>query len=439
MTRQAASAAPDDEVCAERLLGRLLGGRGFVLAASGGLDSTALMLLVAAWTKRPPVLVVSIDHGLRPESAAEAVLAAANAERLGLPCRVMRLPPRDGRGNLQDWARRARYRFLAEAARQSGFATIVTAHHRGDQAETFLMRLARGSGVYGLSAMPEECDLAGLRLVRPLLGVSRADLARIVDASGLPVALDPGNADSRFDRVRIRKILPALSDAGLSAPRLARAATAMNRAAAALDHYADRLLRDGFRVDELGRAHGFAAAFADVPEEVGLRALALILRAVAGADYTPRLDGLIGLRSAILAAAANGPKLRRTLHGVVIEVRDGCCVAAREWGREGLSRLAAPPGSSLVWDGRFRVEVPALDGLEVAPLGASARRLRCAQGGRDAVRALPGLYVESRLLAVPAGVEAVDDGERLGRIKANCLVATRLTPRPPAPDVSDAR
>ena len=124
---------------------------------SGGPDSTALMVLAARWAARPPTLVVSVDHRLRPEAKQETELVARNAERLGLAWRILQAAERAG-GNLQDWARRERYRLLAEAARQAGCDAIVTAHHRDDQAETFLLRLARGSGAYGLAAMAEEGD-----------------------------------------------------------------------------------------------------------------------------------------------------------------------------------------------------------------------------------------------------------------------------------------
>src|SRR5205085_12517102 len=136
------------------------GRKGLVLAVSGGADSTALMLLVSRWDERPPVLVVSVDHGLRPEAAAEARLVADNAARLKLPVRIMPAG-RAPEGNLQDWARRVRYACLAEAARQAGFDTIATAHHQDDQAETFLLRLARGSGVYGLAAMRDAEEIFG--------------------------------------------------------------------------------------------------------------------------------------------------------------------------------------------------------------------------------------------------------------------------------------
>ena len=117
--------------------------------------------------------------GCGPRRRAEAQTVAENAARLGLPWRIMSVPKRGAGGNLQDWARRARYRLLAEAAGDAGYDTIVTAHHEDDQAETFLLRLARGSGVYGLAAMPEEGTAEGVALARPLLHVPRATLREV--------------------------------------------------------------------------------------------------------------------------------------------------------------------------------------------------------------------------------------------------------------------
>ncbi len=397
-----------------------------ILAVSGGGDSTALMALVAAWPERPPTLVVCVDHGLRPEAAAEARRVAENAARLALPWRIMTAPNQTQGGNLQDWARRARYSLLAEAARETGFDTIVTAHHEDDQAETFVMRLARGSGVYGLAAMPEQRTYDGIALARPLLAVSCATLHEIAAASGLPIVEDPSNSDQRFDRVRVRAALPQLAAIGLTPTRLAETATRLSRAASALDHYAGVLLKEHFRADCLGVVGGAASAFGAAPEEVALRALALILRAVSGADYTPRLTSVEALRTAFLSLPFGG-KLKRTLSGVVVSISDGRFTAQREWGRQGLSDADAPAGATLLWDRRFEIEVPRIKGaLRIGALGRSERRFRTAPAGRGAVEALPGLYRNGTLVAVPSSVRPSDEGAALQTLSAECIVGREL-------------
>jgi tRNA(Ile)-lysidine synthase len=400
--------------------------RGLILAVSGGPDSTALMLLASEWRERPPVLVVTVDHGLRPEAADEASLVARNAATLGLESRIM-LPaqPRSA-GNLQDWARRARYDCLVMAAREAGLDTIVTAHHQDDQAETFLLRLARGSGVYGLASMREEEEVHGIMLARPLLNVSRATLQKIASESGLEIVADPSNLDPRFDRVRMRQLMPSLAEHNIDAARLAETAARLGRAAKALDQYAGALLKAHFASDPFGVVSGPVAALATAPEEVALRSLARILRAVGGAEYTPRLSGIESLRDAFLQAPGNA-SLKRTLSGVVVEAAGGTLSARREWGRDGLPDMPAAGGANIVWDGRFRVAVPALAGaLNIGALGRAKLRLRSPAGSRNALSVLPGLYRGETLLAAPAGVQPADEEPRLQLLAAECIVGQRL-------------
>lgn len=425
MTRKAEPVAEAEAVDPQRLFRALAGRGGLVLAVSGGSDSTALMVLVSRWRERPPTLVVTVDHGLRPEAAEEARMVTENARRLGFPARIAKAPGRVSKGNVQDWARRVRYRCLAGAAIEAGCDTIVTAHHRDDQAETVLLRLARGSGVYGLAAMRKESSYEGLGLMRPLLDLPRETLAGIAVASGLPTTADPSNSDPRFDRVRIRALMPLLAEHGLTAARLAETAGRLRRAASALDHYALRLIKESFEPDAFGVVRGDACALADAPAEVALRALAILVRAVDGADYTPKLHAIESLRDAVLAAA--GGKTKRTLSGVVFAVDDGAVAVHREWGREGLADVAAATGTDVVWDRRFRCVIQPLPGiLHVGALGRSDRRLRAAAAGRAVVRALPGLFQNGMLVAVPEGVDATDRGPTLARLGTECLVGVRL-------------
>jgi tRNA(Ile)-lysidine synthase len=275
------------------------------VAVSGGGDSVALMHLMVRWAKKAkatPPLVLIVDHGLRPESKKEAAATARRARALGLRATVLRWERgRRAKGGLEAAAREARYRLMGEALRRRKLATLHVGHTEDDQAETFLLRLARGSGLDGLSAMrplssfphPEFSELS---LARPLLEFSRADLRAFLSAQRLAWLEDPMNEDPRFDRVRMRKVVPALAEAGLSPGRIALAARHMASARQALEQVTAAVLERACRPTGPGsRQPGILldpAALASAPRELGLRALAALLQGVSGACYRPRFAAL---------------------------------------------------------------------------------------------------------------------------------------------------
>ena len=219
------------------------------IAVSGGPDSLALLLLAAA--ARPgEVAAATVDHGLREGSADEAQMVAALCQRLAIPHQILAAdwadPPR---ANIQAEARAMRYRLLGAWAREHRLTAVVTAHHADDQAETILMRLARGAGIAGLGGSRASRPLTdGVRLVRPLLGWRKAELVALVEAAGIEPVDDPANRDPRHDRSRIRGWL---AEAGWADPaRLAASAAALRDADEALDWslaalVTARIARDG--------------------------------------------------------------------------------------------------------------------------------------------------------------------------------------------------
>ena len=203
------------------------------LAVSGGPDSLALMLLAAQWASRrgrPGLFVYTVDHGLRPEAAAEAAMVVREAEALGLPARVLRWEGDKPSTGIQAAARVARYRLMAEAMEQDGVAILATAHHLADQAETVLMRLAHGSGIEGLRGMDALSLVEGCEVVRPLLSVRPEVLGEVVSDAGLSPAYDPSNANENYERVRWRLMLPALEAMGITLERLGTLARRMDDA-----------------------------------------------------------------------------------------------------------------------------------------------------------------------------------------------------------------
>ena len=221
----------------DALLQPLLNAKTLLIAVSGGPDSTALLVMAAEWAARSGarIAAATVDHGLRPASAAEAQTVAALSAKLGVPHTTLVWKGVKPSTRLQERARDARYRLLVEHARAIGADAIATAHHADDQAETILFRLIRGSGVAGLAGMAAMSERDGMTIARPLLAVPKRDLVAFCRLRKLPFADDPSNADPRFARPRLRAILDRLGEEGLNAEGLVRLARRAAEADAALE------------------------------------------------------------------------------------------------------------------------------------------------------------------------------------------------------------
>jgi tRNA(Ile)-lysidine synthase len=255
----------------EQGLARLLPDRGRIgVAVSGGPDSLALLLLTAA--ARPgEIEAATVDHGLRPDSAMEAAMVAAICATLGVPHFVLRVTVAPG-ASLQSKAREARYAELGDWATQRRLAAILTAHHSDDQAETLLMRLARGSGLAGLAGVRSRRSLGEtVQIARPLLSWRKSELEAIVQAARLTPIEDPANSDPRHDRTGARGFLSGQN--WLDAERLAASAAHLAEAEEALSFAAKRLFAE--RQDR--GEHGIQLTAADLPRELQRRLIHLAL------------------------------------------------------------------------------------------------------------------------------------------------------------------
>jgi tRNA(Ile)-lysidine synthase len=363
-------AAPVSALEANTLFADLSSAGALILAVSGGPDSTALMVLTARWRAAsktgPALLAVTIDHGLRPQSAREARAVKRLAARLGVRHRILRWTGRKPTTGLQEAARDTRYRLLTAAARGAGARHVLTAHTLDDQAETVLIRMARGSGLTGLGAMARVTLLSPspekrgsdqrdeILLVRPLLELPKARLIATLDALGMSFADDPSNRDPRFTRARLRALMPALAEEGLDARRLALLARRLRRAEAtieiAVDAAAGALAQGGWRAR--GRIVLDAGKFMHLPAEVALRLLgrAIAQTGSAGPVQLGKLEMLCG----VLRGAEGGLRLRRTLAGALVTLSAETLViepapprsansarktlTTREYGRNGIAK-----------------------------------------------------------------------------------------------------
>jgi tRNA(Ile)-lysidine synthase len=381
-------------------LGPFEGGPRLAVAVSGGADSMALTLLAAAWTAVAggTLTALTVDHRLRPAAAEEAAQVAAWLGGRGIAHRTLRLPtPLPAKG-VQAAARAARYRQLESWCAEAGVLHLLLAHNLEDQAETLLLRLARGSGLDGLAGMAPVSERAACRVLRPLLEVPRARLEATLRQAGQGWIEDPSNRDPAYLRVRLRRAEAVLEEAGLGAARLAATAARLGRARAALEAGVAALLARAALVHPAGFVRLDPAALKAAPEEIGLRALAAVLALVGGALYPPRLERLERLYREIPAGIGGG----RTLGGCRVLARRGRLLVCRE-----PAAVAPPvpalPGGTIHWDGRFCLYLPttAPDGLSLGALGAA--RLDVVPALPAAARTgLPALRDDRSVAAVPA-------------------------------------
>lgn len=420
------------------------------LAVSGGGDSMAMLYLAHNWTRDYGVRlwVVTVDHGLRPESASEADLVASECALLGWPHATLRWH-RDGTGNVQDAARRAR---LSLIDRWRGRVRhVLFAHTLDDQAETVLMRLARGSGVDGLAAMrtrrevfphavgipaldradvdgtlpPRDNERTGFWVLRPCLDMHRDDLRHYARTLKGRWVDDPSNEDRGYDRVRIRHLLRSLREEGITTTALADTAQRLGRARDGLQARLVEAARKLCSSAPLGQVRIDRDGFAALDDETRLRLLTAALCYAASSEYRPRAASSEALLAKLLSGGGG------TLHGAEVLVEKAHLRVCRE--AAAVRDAVSHPGA--LWDGQWMLEGRGAD----LPEGSQVRALTehgwrqvtengQAQVPHRAALGLPALWQDDRVIACPAVGFATDITARryvLGRadtgFEAFCL------------------
>ena len=389
-----------------------------VVAVSGGPDSVCLGHASAAWARSNGVRLIAahFDHRLRPDSAADAEFVAGLAGDWGIESEIGRAksPPGIAAGRSPEaWARRVRWEFLEGCARRSRAAAVLTAHHLGDQAETLLLRLLRGSGSAGLAGMPVVAAEFDPPRVRPLLGIEQATIRAYLADHDLPHRTDPSNLEPSTDRNRIRlNVMPLLEEIRPGAQAtLARAAENLRVEAELIADLAEAALpRAGVR-------EYFGAYEFDSKKFSQLKGILqqLLLRSLCA-----RSTGQFPRRSVLAAAGAfvrgDAPAEMQLAPGVAIErSRGSCLLRPAGW------RAPSPPpprkigpadpepvgflgyrfrlqtGNQPARGGIAQLQLPAsLEAAEVAAIPPSTPALDNLPRWRRA--ATPGLYVEGRLI-----------------------------------------
>ncbi|WP_420549730.1 tRNA lysidine(34) synthetase TilS [Curvivirga sp.] len=336
------------------------------VACSGGADSMALCHMLHRWCQNYGVQLTAliVDHGLRSESADEARLTHSRLQGLGIESFILSDPNSAIHGNIQSRARDLRYNLMLDWCKTHQVTHLCLGHHKDDQAETFLLRLARGSGPSGLSAMKKIEKRQELTILRPLLSCSKEELVSYLRDLKLDWVEDPSNQLDKFDRVKFRKLSPLLSDAGLTSDRLSKTATVMADTQDAIDWATKQALYDSMKIYDVGCYTVEKACLMNLPKAITLRALSLMISSASGHIYPPELSMLEQVYQNF-----NKVDYGATCFGAQLHSRGDVLWIGRE-----ISKIDATKRND--WDGRFKIDgLP--HGFLVRPIGDAGWKSWC--------------------------------------------------------------
>jgi tRNA(Ile)-lysidine synthase len=396
------------------------------VGVSGGADSLALVHLCHEWAKTGggSIVALTVDHGLRDESAAEAHTVAAWMRAAGIEHHILRWRGEKPGTAIQEAARRARAALLSAWCRRHGVLHLLLAHQREDQAETLLMRADRGSGPDGLAGMSAVVETPDLRVLRPLLAVPKARLISALESRGRRWLEDPSNRNPAYARARIRRTMSQYKSREITSHTLFGRALRYGHARHDLEERVTARLARVAMLHPAGFAVVEARGLTAPPETVARRSLARLLMCIGGNPYPPRTERLERLaqrlREGGLGAGATLAGCRVIPQGIAGAA--GTLLLCREPARAvqrialGMVLESLERGAGVTWDRRFRIEVgPRAQGGGAPPPLFIARLGR--EGWSEVVRnapsppasrlplpvrlALPALWDEEGLVAAP--------------------------------------
>lgn len=378
---------------------------------SGGVDSTALLLLAARWTRRRggKIFALTVDHGLRPDSLSEAKLAQKRVKAVGISGSILRWEDDKPVSGIQNAARQARYELLTRWCHRMGVLHLLLGHHQEDQAETILHRLGRQTGADGMAGMARLRETNYVRLLRPCLGTPKARLRAVTESYNLDCVEDPSNQNSAYARARLRKLLPSLEAEQISAAALAGTAHRLASVRKTLEYQTVKVLAAATELSSFGYARIRLEALVKVDPEIACRVLDRLLGAIGGHLYPIRYHSLVNLLKNIQGSEL---KVSRTLAGCIILPQNEDILVVREARRCKEQKTIAGPWQT--WDGRYRVRItgpriPKKQIFFIRPLGSNLGQKNIEKNIKDTLiglntavrRALPSIWDYRGLVCVP--------------------------------------
>ncbi|MBQ8784590.1 MAG: tRNA lysidine(34) synthetase TilS [Alphaproteobacteria bacterium] len=286
-----------------------LQGQKLAAAVSGGADSLALVFLLKRYAEifNLGFVVLTVHHHLRPEADEETDYVANLMKKNNILHRTLHWLHEEINTGIETKARKARYDLLSDWCKQNGYNLLLTAHHLRDQAETFFIRLQRGSGVDGLSSMAKISERNGIKILRPLLNVAPKELRDFLIAQNIEWREDASNDCDDFLRVRIRKMLPLMEkELGINIQKIGATIDALSGIKEYFSQAVSRFIKSQCK-NWYNEAYSFGLnSFSSLHKEIKYRALAKMIIEIGGAEYAPEYSELQRLQDMLSADDFNG-------------------------------------------------------------------------------------------------------------------------------------
>jgi tRNA(Ile)-lysidine synthase len=301
----------------------------FALAVSGGSDSLCLAYLSNIYSSefKNKMHVLIVDHKLRNESHKEALKVKEILNEKGIKNQVLNWKGKVPKSNIQSNARNMRYSLISNYCLNKNIKYLVTAHHIDDQIENFFIRLLRGSGLTGLSSMPESVNYnSNLKIVRPLLSFKKIDLKYVTLNFFRTYIQDSSNKEEKFLRVRIRKYRRNMEKEGLDTGKIIKTVNNLLSANKALNFYKNKALYKHVSFLSKSKCLINKQIFSEEAKEIIFKSFSDILSLVSGTYYPPRSKKIINLINSIKKAKFS----KSTLGGCIIEKKDSFILVSKE-------------------------------------------------------------------------------------------------------------
>ena len=324
------------------------------VATSGGADSMCLLYLTQLWCNdhNLELTALIVDHKLRTESTAEAQEVANIIQDRSIKAKVLTWEGKKPEANIHHHARKARYKLLTDYCKREGIEKLLVAHNLQDQAETVLLRIYRGSGIDGIAGINRYIKFNGIEVIRPLLEVNRQQIEDTLKIAEWPWIEDPSNQNLKFDRVKVRQFIEKLPDKGTWLNRINLLASNARRAKDYLHQVTAEKLESCVEFNEFGYASLNLNEFLKLHEEIGLRVLVVIFKALSGKEFKPRLNNLEHLYYKIQSKGL----FTVTLGNLKIKSKKSLIIFYRElYALE--EKVALKAGITCVWDHRFQIKL----------------------------------------------------------------------------------